>query len=116
MPVTVEQSIDDPIVTFNLVGTLDAATLTEMSVEAARLLEEMGTYYAIVDVDNLDNSEKSSVAIDAICAKAGLVDPRITMVIVGQRTETAAIPGFPDQEAAADYIRQVIATHASGNN
>lgn len=114
MSLKVERSVDDPIANFTIVGDLDTETLGDLKAQAAGLLEEMGTYYAIVDVRQMVSGENAATNLDKVHTETVLADPLITMVIVGQSAgKVGNFPTFPDKDAATDYIRQVIAKHAS---
>ena len=117
MSLNVERSVDDPIANFTIVGNLDTETLRDLKAQAAGLLEEMGTYYAIVDVRQMERGENSSLNLDKVHTETVFADSRITMVIVGQSAgKVGNFPTFPDKDAATDYIRKVIAKHASSQS
>lgn len=117
MSLNVERSVDDPIANFTIVGDLNIETLQDIKAQAAGLLEEMGTYYAIVDIRQMESSENASLELDKLHTDTIFADPRITMVIVGQFVEKVGnFPTFSDKDAATDYIRQAIAKHASSRS
>ena len=127
MPVSVEEFVDEPIVTFRFEETLDAATARKANEEALDMLAEMGSYYAVLDLRDLPMPIKD--ALKMLKAKAdGLPDmishPQIHFVVVSRRamldTETNldrqnGIPEplvFIRTDDAIDHIRIMIATRA----
>jgi hypothetical protein len=118
MPVTVERSLDDPIITLIFDGAVDQNIVNEASSKAAQLLAQMGIYYAIMDIRGaqipletfmrlLENSTTSTL----------LRDPRVTLIFVrhstlNEPTAIAAAPRFATKDEALEYVRRHIAGSA----
>ena len=112
MPIRVEQAVDDPIVTFIFVGGLDAETVRSANEQATLLLEQMGTYYAILDIRDVEITIGEALALlDPHNAPGLISDPRINPVIVGHPipgdpTDKYQYPVFDNRQDATEYIRR----------
>lgn len=122
MPVRVERSIDDPIVTFIFEGLLDPETLEEVKSQTAQLLAEMGTFYGVIDLRGIETTFSEAIALlESSYVPALSADPRINFVFVGQpapdesKNQTGG-PVFSNKEAALEHIRREIATNAPGQS
>lgn len=120
MPVRVERSIDDPIVTFIFEGILDSETIQEVKAQTAQLLAEMGTFYGVIDLLGIETTFSEAIALlESSYVPALSTDPRINFVFVGQpardepKNQTGG-PVFSNKEAALEHIRREIATNAPG--
>jgi hypothetical protein len=115
MTVSVQTSVDEPIVSFILEGMLDESTVQEINTETQRMLETMSRYYALIDIRGLETTFGEITAIFDNAGGTGLfADERITPVFVGKTvpddpTNQMRIPVFKDHESAMDYLRREIA-------
>jgi hypothetical protein len=122
MPVRVERSIDDPIVTFIVEGILHSETIQEVKAQTTQLLAEMGTFYGVVDLQGIETSIGETIGLlESSYGPALSTDPRINFVFVGQPAHDdpknlTGVPLFTNNEAALEYIRREIATHAPGQS
>ncbi len=122
MPVRVEKSVDDPIVTFTFEGGLDAETLEQVKLQTTQLLAEMGTFYAVIDLQRVETTFGEALALLGSSSVPALrADPRINYVFVGQPIQDdpinqMGVPVFPNKEIAFEYIRREIATNAPGQS
>lgn len=119
MPILVERDVDDPMVRFIFEGTLDAETISEANTQMQRLLDEMGTFYAIVDIRGTETTFGEAAALlESPGMPSIAAEPRIHFVYLGQTvphdpTNQQHVPVFTTKEAAEDYIRQKIAEGAT---
>lgn len=119
MPIQVEQSVDEPIVTFIFSGSIDTTDVQAANDRAALLLQQMGTYYAIIDVQGAEIAGTEALAsLRGQDTSAPLSDPRITPILLNKANhdepaQQALPPGFTNREQALEYIRQTISHRAS---
>jgi hypothetical protein len=113
--VKVEQSVDDPIVTFIFEGLPDPETVQNINERAGQFLEQLGRYYAIIDIRGLETTYGEIIALFASIEQPNIFgNKRVTPVFVGNPvpgdpTDTTATPVFRDPEEAREYIRREIA-------
>jgi hypothetical protein len=127
MPVSIEEFVDEPIVTFRFEEVLDAETAHEANEEALNMLAEMGSYYAVLDLRDLPMLVKD--ALRMLKAQGDgepdmISHPRIHYVVVSRRatvgsgSNVTGLKGVPEPlvfskaDDAVDHIRIMIATRA----
>lgn len=119
MPILVERAVDDPIVRFIFEGTLDADTIKDANAQMQRLLDEMGSFYAIVDIRGTETTFGEAAALlESPDTPSIAAEPRIHFVYLGQTvphdpTNQQRVPVFTTKEAAEEYVRQQIAEGAA---
>ena len=119
MPILVERAVDDPIVLFIFEGTLDAETIKEANAQMQRLLDEMGSFYAIVDIRGTETTFGEAAALlESPNTPSIAAEPRIHFVYLGQTiphdpTNQQRVPVFTTKESAEEYVRQQIARGAT---
>lgn len=120
MPIFVERSIDEPIVRFVFEGELDSETIQEANTQIQTLLEEMGSFYAIVDIRGTETTFGEAAALlESPGTPSIAAEPRIHFVYLGQTvphdpTNQQRVPVFTTKESAEEYVRQQIATGGTG--
>jgi hypothetical protein len=118
MPILVERAVDEPIVRFVFEGMLDAETVQEANTQMAALLEELGSFYAVIDIRGLETTFGEAAALlEGPNSPSVVAEPRIKFVYLGQTvpddpTNQQRVPVFKSKEAAFDFIRQEIAKNA----
>lgn len=118
MPIRVEKSIDDPIITFTFVGVVDPETVQEANAQLAEAINSMGMLYVMVDLRDTEMTQGEAVAlIEVPDAPSFMEHPRIRTVFIGQPvphdpTSPPQSPVFANEEDALDYIHQQIAGKA----
>jgi hypothetical protein len=124
MPIHVEKSIDDPIITFTFEGEIDPETVEEASTQLAEAVETMGTLYVVLDLRSTEMTQGEAIALIESPDTSSLVShPRIRLVFVGDPvphdpTKPFQAQVFSNEDDALDYIHQEIARnapHASGS-
>lgn len=114
--VKVEQAVDDPIVTFTFEGLPDQQTVQQINQQAGQFLEQLGRYYAILDIRGLETTYGEVTALFASIQQPNIFgNNRVTPIFVGKPvpgdpTDQTATPIFRTPEDARDYIRQEIAS------
>lgn len=118
MPIKLTRSVDDPIVMFAIEGQQDNESLIEIVREANQLLAEMGTFYAIVDMREVEITFGEVVAFFEVPGLTNVLnDPRVKPVLVRDSmppdpTIPEDTPIFADQDQAFDFVRRTIANNA----
>jgi hypothetical protein len=112
MTIQIERSIDDPIVTITFEGQLDPDSVRLIDEQAGLLLQEMGTFYAILDIRG---TETTFGEILALLESLETAEDRVKFVFVGpgiphDPTNPSAKPVFENKEQATDYILKHIAS------
>jgi len=122
MLIRVERSTDDPIVTFTFVSTLDAEVIQELKTQVAQLLIEMGMFYGVVDLQEIETPVGEAITLlessDMLSLSA---NPRVKFIFVGRNipgdpTIQTGVPIFDNKEDAREYIRREIAANAPGRS
>lgn len=115
MPIRVEQVADQPVVVFIFNGLLDAETVRSANEQAAALLEQMGAYYAVLDIRDIEITYGEALALLDNASQSGLIaDPRITPLFIGNSVPGDAtggqhrIPIFYSREDADAYIMDMM--------
>ena len=122
MPIRVERSVDDPIVTFTFEGVMDSETIQELKAQTAQLITEMGTFYGVIDLGGVETTVSEAVALLERSDGLSLsTDPRVSLVFVGRIVPDNSInqtgaPIFDNKEDAWEYIRREIAANAPGQS
>lgn len=114
MPIAFEQSIDDPIVTIDLEGSVDPEAMQELHEQTARRLTEIGVLYAIVDVTGVPASFSESMESVTSVLQDLQRGERIELAFVAQdappdQPDQSKIPVFSSREAARAHITRRIA-------
>src|SRR5690606_16370816 len=110
MPILVERAVDDPIVRFIFEGQLDAETIQEANTQMQLLLEELGSFYAIVDIRGTETTFGEAAALlESPDTPSVVAEPRIKFVYLGQNvpqdpTNQQRVPVFGSKEAAEEYV------------
>jgi hypothetical protein len=118
MPIHVEQSVDDPIMTFMFEGEINPETVEEASAQLAEAVDTMGILYVVLDLRSTEMTQGEAVAlIESPDTPSLMSHPRIRLVFVGtpvphDPTKPFQAPVFGSDEDALDYIRQDIANNA----
>jgi hypothetical protein len=123
MPIRIERSVDDPIVTFIFEGALDQDAVQDAKMQTAQLLTEMGLLYAVIDLRNTATTEEQAAALFSgpdIPALSSDGHGRLRFVFVKTQLANAPAsqrsePSFSTREEATDYILKDIAGHAPGD-
>lgn len=100
MAVQIERALDEPVVIFTFNNTLDEQTIQEANIDADDLLHTLGTFYAVLDVRELDMSSTAIAESFNQYNFVVLTEPRIAYVIVGQsgnQTNTLKVPSLKIQ-------------------
>ena len=119
MPILVERTVDEPIVRFIFEGQLDAETIQEANAQMKSLLDEMGSFYAIVDIRGTETTFGEAAALlESPSTPSVVAESRIHFVYLGQTvphdpTNQQRVPVFSAKETAEEYVRQQIATGAT---
>lgn len=120
MPISIEQAVDEPIITVSFVGALDPENIREVNEKLAKMFGESGVVYTILDVRESEITFGEVVTLlDNPDSFPLTSDPRIKYVFVGQSvphdpTNQMNAPVFSGKEQAVEYIRKEIATNALG--
>lgn len=118
MTIRIERSIDDPIVTFVFEGPLDPYAVHDVDEKAAQLLQEMGMFYAILDIRGTQMTFGEALALfeslrsPASPVKFVFVGEPVPHDPTGDPTEKI----FSNKDEAVEYILQDIAAHASSGH
>lgn len=118
MSIHVQQSIDDPIITFAFEGEMNQETVQEASAQLAEAIETLGLLYAIIDLRDTEMTQGEAVALlDGAGSPPLMSHPRVRLVFVGKPvphdpTNPSQAPVFGNDEEALEYIRQEIANNA----
>ena len=115
MTIVVKRSVDDPIVTFTFEKLPNDETIREVITQATEYLQEMGTYYAVIDIRLLQVKPEEITALFEMSGQQNIfTDPLVKPVFVSRNV--SANPQtliFADEEHALEYIRRMIAQNAS---
>ena len=114
MSVTFEQSVDDPIVTMIIQGSVDSETIQELHEQMAQRLTEMGVLYAIVDVTGVSESFTESAGTVTLVLQDLRREGRIVLAFVApdaspDQLDQSEVPVFSSREAARVHITRRIA-------
>lgn len=115
MTVSIQKSIDEPIVSFIFEGRLDEQTVSAVNAHVHELLQTLGSFYAIVDIRGQEVTFGEMIALfENACDPSIFANLHVTPVFVkdditADPTNQLKVPVFKDREAATDYIRQQIA-------
>ena len=114
MPVVFEQSIDDPMVTIVLQGSVDSEAMEELHEQTAQQLTEMGVLYAIVDVTGVPESFIESAGTVMSALQDLQREGRIVLAFVApdaspDQLDQSEVPVFSSREAARVHITRRIA-------
>ena len=120
MTVQIERALDEPIVRFRFDGALDRETVVDAVAEALGLLDELGVFYAVLDVRRLDATPEE--IIEAFAPQPGGLalfdEPRIAPLLVTAELPTAgatdAPPRFGTIDAAIEFARLRFASRQPG--
>lgn len=120
MTVQVERALDEPIVRFIFDRKLDGETVSEAVAEALGLLDELGVFFAVLDIRRLDATPDD--VIDAFTAPAGDLalfdEPRIAPLLVTAEIPPAGAndtpPRFGTIDAAIEFARVRFASRQPG--
>jgi hypothetical protein len=118
MSIHVQQSIDDPIITFAFEGQIDPESFQEASAQLAEAVETLGLLYVILDLRDTEMTQGEAIALIESPDTPSLTEhPRIRLVFVGKPvphdpTKPFQAPVFGNDEEALEYIRQEIARNA----
>ena len=78
MPIRVEKSIDDPIITFTFGGVVDPETVQEANAQLAEAINSMGMLYVMVDLRDTEMTQGEAIAlIEVPDAPSFMEHPRI---------------------------------------
>lgn len=102
MTIRIERSIDDPIVSFTFEGDLDPESVRATDVKAGQLLQEMGTFYAIIDIRG---TQITFGEVMALLQSFEISDSRVKFVFVGppvlhDPTKPSGDPVFENKDQA----------------
>ena len=121
MTVQVERALDEPIVRFVFDGTLDRDTVAEAVAEALGLLDELGVFFAVLDIRRLDATPAQ--VEDAFAPQPGGLalfdEPRIAPLLVTAQLPPAGAtdtpPRFGTNDAAIEFARVRFASRRPGD-
>jgi hypothetical protein len=115
MTVSIQQAMDEPIVSFIFEGRLDEQTVSAVNAHVHELLGTLGGFYAIVDIRGQEVTFGEMIALFENARDPGIfANLHVTPVFVSEHempdpTNQKQVPVFKDREAATDYIHQLIA-------
>lgn len=119
MAVKIERALDEPMVRFVFSGALDQTTIAHTVADALGLLDSLGTYYAALDIRQLDATPSSFIA--AFAPPPGglalLDEPRIAPLLITNPplAHHPSLPTFNTLDAAITYARKRFAARQPGD-
>ncbi len=121
MTVQVERALDEPIVRFVFEGTLDRDIVADALAEALGLLDELGVFFAVLDMRRL--AATPAELVDAFAQQTGDLalfdDPRIAALLVATQQPPAGTtdtpPIFATVDDAVEFARVRFASRQPGD-
>jgi hypothetical protein len=118
MAVQVERALDEPMVRFVFSGALDRETIADAVADAMGMLDELGTFYAALDIRQLDATPDAFLAAftPASDGLALLNEPRIAALLVTATppSDDDALPTFNTLDDAITFARVRFASRQPG--